>query len=340
MADGGRPADGRRPADSGSPLAPFLDLDRGHIRFSVRPPPEPGPLAHVDGLLAGAAEADLTPPPGMPKAGYSRLAHTGSGFRTRLRARVVHLRAGRTSLALVACDLHVGSAVLQHLVSRAVAEDTDVGLAGLFIGVTHTHGGPGGFHDSQFYAHWSADRPGFDPAYTHFLVERIAGAVIAAVGSRRPARLAAGSDQVWGVSRNRAHAPHVRNHTVADKRTDPQRKWVGVNPWLHLLRIDTEEAGGAVRPLAAWVTYSIHGVAVSEQTPDYNGDLWPHLCDELAGRVAASHGSRPIVAAAQGTHGDVTPAVRPGLKTHPEAERLGRRIGAAAADVYRDLDGE
>jgi hypothetical protein len=48
---------------------------------------EPVSLGDTRGLLAGAAEVDITPPPGIPKAGYSRNAHTGSGFRTRLRAR-------------------------------------------------------------------------------------------------------------------------------------------------------------------------------------------------------------------------------------------------------------
>src|SRR5579864_4619231 len=120
-----------------SPLAPFLDQDRGRARFSVRAMPVE--LPEVDGLLAGAAEVDITPPPGMPKAGHSKNAQDGVGFRTRLRARVIHLRAGTASLALVASDLHAGSAVVHRLVAQEVAHDTDVRLAGLLLGATHTH---------------------------------------------------------------------------------------------------------------------------------------------------------------------------------------------------------
>ena len=67
----------------------------------------------------------------MPKAGYSANAHDGVGFRTRLRARVLHLRSGTASLAIVQCDLLGGSSVVQHLVAEAIAERTDIPLAGL-----------------------------------------------------------------------------------------------------------------------------------------------------------------------------------------------------------------
>ncbi|HEX7131777.1 MAG TPA: neutral/alkaline non-lysosomal ceramidase N-terminal domain-containing protein, partial [Iamia sp.] len=218
-------------------LAPFVDGTARRARFAVRPPAPPA-LDEVDGLLAGVADVDITPPPGLPKAGYSANAHDGAGFRTRLRARVLHLRAGRVSLAVVACDLLGGSAVVQHLVARAVAETTDVPLAGLMIGATHTHAGPGQFLGTDFYNRFASNRSGFDPAWTSFLVERIAGGVEQAVSTRQPARLAVGSADVWGLTRNRSIDPHVRNPEVTDRRTDPHRRYVNVNPRLHLVRVD------------------------------------------------------------------------------------------------------
>ena len=84
--------------DADSPLLPLAGADRGRARLDLPLPAAPvAPPAIADRLLAGAAEADITPPPGLPKAGYSRNAHTGTGFRTRLRARVVHLRSGTSS---------------------------------------------------------------------------------------------------------------------------------------------------------------------------------------------------------------------------------------------------
>lgn len=327
-------------ADATSPLRPFLDGRTKRARFSVRPTP-PRELPAVDGLLAGAAVADLTPPPGMPKAGYAANAQDGQGFRTRLRARVVHLRAGRQSLALVQCDLLGGSSVLQHLVARAVSERTDVPLAGLMIGATHTHAGPGQFLGTDFYNRFASNRGGFDPAYSDFLVNQIAGAVIEAVESRGPARLAAGRAPVWGLTRNRSLGPHVDNETVGDKRTEAQRKYVSVNPWLHLLRVDrvTGDDGerSSTEPLAAAVIFSVHGTGISMKAPEYNADVWAYLVGELDLRIEEAHGRRAVVGAMEGTHADVAPAIRPGTPGPVEAERVGRGIGAEAAALYERL---
>ena len=324
-----------------SPLAAFADGNVRRSRFGVRPRPAVE-LPLVERLLAGVAEVDITPPPGMPKAGYSANAHDGNGFRTRLRARVTHLRSGRSSMALVQLDLLGGSSVLQHLVADAVADRTDIPLAGVWMGATHTHAGPGQFLGSDFYNHHASNRAGFDPAWTQFLVDRIAGAVVEAHDSRVPARLAVGSTEVWGLTRNRSHDPHVHNETVTDKRQDPQRKWVAVNPLLHLIRVDriagADGADGG--PMGAAVVFSIHGTGVSQHAHEYNADVWAYLVGELRHQVTQRHGVRPVVGAMEGTHADVAPALRPGLAGHREARRIGRGIGALAADLYDRLGAE
>ena len=319
-----------------TPLAPFVDGSSRRSRFRVkaRPPVE---LPLVEGVLAGAAEADITPPPGMPKAGYSANAHDGHGFRTRLRARVTHLRAGRASIALVQLDLLAGSSVLQYLVAEAIAERTDIPLAGVWMGSTHTHAGPGQFLGTDFYNRHASNRGGFDPAYTDFLVCQIAGAVIEAHDTRVPAKVAVGSTEVWGLTRNRSHDPHVHNRTVTDKRMDPQRKWVAVNPDLHLVRADRITADGGTEPLAAAVVFSVHGTGVPQHAHEYNADVWGYLVAELAHQIEDRHGHRAIVGASQGTHADVAPALRPGHAGHREARRVGQGIGAAAADLYDRL---
>ncbi len=322
-----------------SPLLPFADGVARRARFSVRPT-APRLLPAVDRLLAGVADIDITPPPGLPKAGYSSNANDGSGFRTRLRARVLHLRAGTTSMAIVQLDLLGGSAVLQHLVARAVADDTDVPLSGLLIGATHTHAGPGQFLGTDFYNRFASNRTGFDPAWTQWLAERIADGVRAAVATRAPARLALGGTEVWGLTRNRSLAPHVRNEDVDDERLDPQRKYVSVNPWLHLLRVDAEAGGGATSPLGAVVVFSVHGTGISMRSTEYNADLWAYLTGELAHRVEQAHGVRPVVGAIEGTHADVAPALRPGMAGHVEAARVGRAIGEEAAALHKRLGAE
>lgn len=297
-------------------------------------------LPTVEGVLAGAAEADITPPPGMPKAGYSANAHDGHGFRTRLRARVTHLRAGRSSIALVQLDLLAGSSVLQYLVADAIADRTDIPLAGVWLGATHTHAGPGQFLGTDFYNQHASNRPGFDPAYTDFLVRQIAGAVIEAHDTRAPAKVAVGRTEVWGVTRNRSQDPHVQNRTVRDKRLDPQRKWVSINPDLHLLRVDRITNGGGTEPLSAAVVFSVHGTGIPQQVHEYNADVWAYLVAELGHRIEERHGSCPVVGASEGTHADVAPALRPGLAGHREARRVGRAVGGEAATLYDRLGAE
>ena len=328
---------GLRPRDlRPSPLAAVVDAPGRRSRFSVRPRP-PVTLPQVDTLLAGVAEADITPPPGMPKAGYSANAHDGNGFRTRLRARVTHIRSGRSSIAIVQCDLLAGSSVIQYLVADAIADRTDIPLAGLWIGATHTHAGPGQFMGTDFYNHHASNRPGFDPAFTDFLVQQITGAVIEAHDTRGPAKVAVGDTEVWGLTRNRSHDPYVKNRTVTDKRMDPQRKWVAVNPLLHLIRVDRITEDGGTAPLAAAVVFSIHGTGVSQHAHEYNADVWAYLVGELRHQIGVRHGARPVVGAMEGTHADVAPALRPGLAGHREARRIGQGIGAEAADLFDRL---
>ena len=316
-------------------LDPFIDSDQGRARFSVRPRRH-APLPPVDGLLAGAAAVDITPPPGMPKAGYSSNADDGDGFRTRLRAAVLHLRSGTTSLAIVQCDLLGGSAVLQHLVADAIADHCDVPLAGLMIGATHTHAGPGQFLGSDFYNRFASNRAGFDPAWTQFLVDQIASAVLVACETRAPARLAIGTSEIFGLTRNRSLDPFVHNESVTDKRQERQRKFVAINPALHMVRVDTT----AGTPLATTVVFSVHGTGISQHTHEYNADVWGYLVAELAHRVRAPGARLPVIGTIQGTHADVAPAIRPGLAGHLEAARIGRGIGAEAAALYDRLGSE
>jgi neutral ceramidase len=309
---------------------PDADIDDKHFRLLIEPRSEAA-LPVVDGLLAGAAEIDITPPPGMPKSGHSKNATDGRGFRTRLKARAVHLRSGQSSVVLIALDLLAGSAVIHHELARQLA-DTDVPLSGIFLAATHTHAGPGQYSGSQFYNVWASNRPGFDPGYAEFLVAQLRAAVREAVATRRPAHAAIGVTEVWGLTRNRSLPAYVRNAEVSDRRTEVHRKYAAVDPRLHLLRVD--DASG---PMAAFSWFSIHGTGISSHDASYNADVWAYLNGELADRVSGATGRRPISGAVVASHGDMTPAVRPGMLVFPEAERIGRGIGAAAAELHARL---
>ncbi len=309
---------------------------RGIARFEVDHPPEQHRDDQVE-LLAGVAEVDITPPPGLPKAGYSANANDGRGFRSRLRARVFHLRRGTESIAIVQCDLLGGSSVVQHLVADRIADSTDVPLRGLMIGATHTHAGPGQFLGTAFYNRFASNRAGFDPDWTGFLVDQISAGVESAVANRAPAVVGTGSIDVWGLTRNRSLVPHVSNETVLDSRSEPQRAYVNINPDLHMIRIDRLHDDRSTSPLGAAMVFSVHGTGISMKSHDYNADLWAYVVDECVYRIDRKTGVRPIVGAMEGTHADVAPALRPSMAGHTEAERVGRAIGNRAAELFGRL---
>ena len=107
--------------DAVTALADFAESGARQVRLTLSASPEQD-LPEIAGLLAGAAEADITPPPGMPKAGHSRNAHTGTGSARGCGPASCTCAAGRTALTLVQNDLLAGSAVLQHLVAQACAD--------------------------------------------------------------------------------------------------------------------------------------------------------------------------------------------------------------------------
>jgi neutral ceramidase len=91
-------------------------------------------------------------------------------------------------------------------------------------------------------------------------------------------------------------------------------------------------------PIAASVIFSIHGTGISSRDSAYNADVWAYLKGALGDGIERTTGVRPVVGAVEGTHGDVAPAVRPGLLAYPEAHRVGSGIGAAAAELHERLE--
>ncbi len=315
-----------------------LLTENSHINF-VFETSELTRLENSPALLAGAAEVDITPPPGLPKAGYSSNAHNGIGFRSRLKARILHLRTGESSIAIVFCDLLGGSSIIQHLVAKTVESSTDIPLSGLFIGGTHTHAGPGQYLGTDFYNRFASNKSGFDPRWAQFLISQISNGVIEAYETRVPAKIAVGSKDIFGLTRNRSLAPHVRNNTIEDKRVEAQRKFFAINPDLNLIRVDAvNKKNGTTSPLGCGLIFSMHGTGISMKSHLYNADIWSYITESLRNKIKMEYGLATTVGAMEGTHADVAPAIRANLQGFVESQRIGIEIGSAAFQLYQELD--
>jgi neutral ceramidase len=290
-------------------------------------------------LLAGAAKADITPPPGMPMSGYSIWANYGKGFRTRLYARVLYLKpkSGR-SVALVQCDLLTGSLLLNHRVAELIAKETDIGIDGLLIAGTHTHSAPGNYFDNNFYNNNASNAAGFDPEYFDYLSKQIANAAIRAYKEKRPAKIATGKTQILDMTRNRSIESYYANKNVSAK--NPPDIYQAVNTDMYMIRVDGLDNDGRYHPLAALSSFSIHGTAVPSSNNLYNGDVFAYMEREVEYAIKDNYKTswEPIHAAFNGTHADSSPNYGKDMQGFIEARRIGTVIGQKAFELFRSLD--
>lgn len=293
-------------------------------------------------FMAGAATVDITPPPGsLPRAGYSTWSTIGQGFRTRLYARAYYLRdRDGDSHVIVQTDLATGSRILHTRLGEVLAQSTEIDASRITLTATHTHSAPGQFVGSQFYNKHISNEPGFAADYFEFLVERISQAVLEARRNQRPARLATGHIDVWGLTRNRSLEAYVENQTVGNKSLGDNRTFHSVNPTLYMVRIDGLSEQGDYRPMAAFASFSIHGTALPQSEPLFNADVWAYIHKDWEWAVQADYqpGWDLHFSAFEGTHGDVAPAARFGLLSYIEARRIGQGIARQAIALYRQLD--
>jgi neutral ceramidase len=292
-------------------------------------------------LLAGAAKADITPPPGMPMGGYSIWANYGKGFRTRLYSRVLYLKpvSGR-AVALVQCDLLTGSLLLNHRVAEIIAKETDIGTDGLLIAGTHTHSGPGNYFDNNFYNNNTSNASGFDPEYFDYLSKQIAAAVIRAYKEKRPAKIATGKTQIWGMTRNRSIESYYADKNVSA--TNQPDIHQAVNPDMYVIRVDGLDKDGRYHPLVAISSFSIHGTAVPPKNNLYNGDVFAYMEREVEYAIKDNYKTswEPIHAAFNGTHADSSPNYSKDMQGFIEARRIGTKIGQKTFELFRSLDGK
>ncbi|MBK6758342.1 MAG: neutral/alkaline non-lysosomal ceramidase N-terminal domain-containing protein [Moraxellaceae bacterium] len=293
-------------------------------------------------LIAGSAVRDITPPAGMPKAGYSSNAHSGKGFRTRLKVRVFYLRSNNQPLAFVQLDALGGSLIVRLEVLKRIAEYTDIAPQNLVLGATHTHAGAGQYCASNFYNRFASNKSGFDATYFDFLCGQISEAMIEAYQQAKPAKIAYGQAEIWGLTRNRSLIPHHQNQQRLVTNTLNHAKFYAINPTLTLLRIDAQHTDGQYYPLGAISTFSIHGTGVSQHEDEYNGDVWAYIERELEQGVQQHYHCPHAVlhAAVEGTHGDIAPNIRYGAAGYLEARRVGEAIGQQALSLFKKLDNQ
>ncbi len=314
--------------------------------------PLPAQVAKTGAATAGAISIDVTPPPGMPMGGYSIMANSGKGFRTRLKARVIYLNDGQgNSTALVQTDLTAGSLLVQHKVVAAVAEKTGLDASDIVITASHSHSAPVNHFENDFYNKHMSNGQGLEEEFLAFVSQRIADGIITAYEQRRPAKVATGRKDIYGYNRNRSLDSYVLNDNVTGiSLEDPEAKFKAINPAMFMIRIDVQDDQGRYKPLAAFSSFSIHATALSVPVDVYNADLFAYAQKDLEWAIQRKYDTPWAVVhgLTNGTQGDMAPALEDnGDNTFAhfevnwkEAKKLGQGIGKEAIELFESLESE
>lgn len=343
---------------------------RGELPVPVPRPAQAHPAqAHGEAApwLAGAAEIDITPPPGYPLAGHSFEGAVALGVWTRLRAQVIYLEDRRgVPLVLVVGDLWaIEPGLVDRVAERLAAHPgmEHVGREHLVIAGTHTHHGPGLYSSGRTYSAFAAPEGGHDPELLEMLARRIAAAIAEAVAARRPARIVRHAAAVPALARNRSVEPFLRNPEASEllkanaglpgcpelptelapvPGVDPCH---AVSPVLELLHVTEAPAGGTNetgRTIAVAGFFAMHPTAMPNKTELYHADVFGVATTRAQARLSHRDGSGSVVALWNGAEGDVSPNWAPQGRTSTVGlgEALADAIVAALREPGREVTGE
>lgn len=269
-------------------------------------------------MKAGWARVNITPPLGVPLAGYyvsEGRTQAAQNVLDELHGKALVLDDGTSKLALVATDLiHIPSGLLSG-VREVTSVLTGIPTEHVVVSASHNHSGPA--------LDPLADERGLlpcptDSAYVQTLARKLGSAV--ALAAQRV-------DQVdYAVGTGSCDININRRERRADGSYKPL-PFLGQNPdgpVDHTVTVAgfRNRAGAS----ALLVNYPCHAVVLGanhEISADFPGAMQRFVEDALAEEVTAFY--------TNGAQGDVNPIVHPG--PYSEAVRLGRELGCEVVKI-------
>jgi hypothetical protein len=254
-------------------------------------------------LLASVVSVEITPPVGVPLAGYggggrreidilckhpyASYLKPSTGVLDPIYVKILILKKGQRQLAFIAYDLIGASAKLRHDIAKDLAA---FGFRPdeVFVSGTHTHSGPGDFAQNWVWELIATDR--FVPEIYHRILSDTWKGLMQAMLALEPAELSAFNFQAQGLQHNRrGHAGHF----------DPTANVLLVR------RADGQFLGGIAN-------LAVHGTSLPSTSLVYSADTPGAMRAELEATLArmnSESGPRhPAVLFINGAEGDVAPA--------------------------------
>jgi neutral ceramidase len=240
----------------------------------------------ADGLEAGVAVVDITPPVPFRMSGYF-MERVSTGTKDPLNAKAIVFRQGDELAALVFCDLVAVPLAVTAPARKKASEATGIPVDHIGIAATHTHTGPLYFDSLRNYFHERAvARHGEDPYekidYPAELVTKIVAAVVEAKSKLRPVELKSGYADESRLSFNRRF--HMKDGTVrfnpGEQNPDIVRPAGPIDPQVGIVTLTPT---GAARPSAAIVSFAMHLDTLSGT--EYSADYPKHCEDALRAKL-------------------------------------------------------
>ncbi len=247
-------------------------------------------------IEAGVSIVDITPPAGIPMAGFAARVPTAIGAHDPLTIRALVI--GDTAIAVA--DVIGIDADLSHRVRMSCGLPPDK----VTLTATHTHGGPVSMDGRLAKT--------ADPGFLRQLEEGFVTALRRAQNNMEPVILFGGTGVEPGIARNRRHMDGP------------------VDGGVPVLRLDRADGSA----LAILVSYACHPVVLSSDnllwTSDYPHFVRTALEEALPGAVAIfATGCAGDVNTGHSAAASLDPAGNP-LRSYAEAERIGLAIAASA----------
>lgn len=266
-------------------------------------------------VTAGFSKVCVSPPQGVPLAGFAAREGVSEGIHDDLFARALVLANETSAVALVSVDVLALPDEFVKRVRKSIHASTGIRPDSAMVASTHTHAGP--VTITTFFN----PEESVDPAYMDFLAQAIDEAVTTAWRERFPARIGVGAGRVEGIGVNR-RSPNQR----------PVDEEIGI--------IKVEDEGGRVR--AVFVNYACHPTVLGSNNLLVTGDF-PSFAIE---RIEESIGPDSFAMFVNGTQGNISMGhsselsaigvITPG-RTFEHAAELGHLLADATVAALPNL---
>lgn len=282
-------------------------------------------------LRVGTAAVKITPPAGMPMAGY--YYHRGAeGVHDDLWAKALVLEKDGARAALVACDL--GSLPRSIVEEARKLAQARTGIAGerVMISATHTHTGPvlagRTARDDMAAAMMEVARN-----YVAALPGLIAESVERASGALAPARVSAGEGREESLAFNRRYFMKDGSVGWNPGKLNPNivRPAGPIDPEVPVVYFESPEGG----PLATYVNYAMHLDTVGGQ--QFSAD-YPYTLATLLAKVKGPAMLTVFTIGAAGNVNHIDVSTKRPQKGHQEAARIGTVLAGEVLKTYTRLE--